>query len=143
MVQLNRTFCNRNGLARALPAIAYASLIFWISSLSQPNFPTDLFPLRDKGVHVLEFFVLGFLCTHALPYGCNRTAKVVFGALFSLAYGALDEVHQSLVPGRSAEVADAIADAIGSSLGAIAYAIYFTKSNFRHVNRTETLARRK
>jgi VanZ family protein len=38
--------------------------------------------------------------------------------LIATAYGAIDEFHQSFVPGRSSTVADGIADAAGAALGA-------------------------
>ena len=38
--------------------------------------------------------------------------------------GALDELHQSLVPGRSAELGDWLADAVGVALGSFAFSRY-------------------
>ena len=38
--------------------------------------------------------------------------------LFAMTYGLSDEFHQLFVPGRSAELYDALADTIGGFLGA-------------------------
>ncbi len=45
-------------------------------------------------------------------------AATVAAALLAAAYGAIDEVHQSFVAGRSSTVADAVADAVGAVIGA-------------------------
>lgn len=103
---------------RSIPAFAYAALIFAISSLSQPEFPTDLFPLRDKGVHVTEYAALGFFCAFALFSRQSRTrALVVTAWTISTLYGVSDELHQYIVPGRSSELGDVVADAVGSAIG--------------------------
>ena len=46
-----------------------------------------------------------------------RGALFLAVALASL-YGATDEFHQSLVPGRDADVVDWVADTLGAAIGA-------------------------
>ena len=106
-----------------LPAAAYMALIWFVSSLETPGFPTALFPLRDKGVHATEYGVLGFLVAHAClrtfpHHGRARVAAVAI--LAGVLWGTLDEIHQAFVPGRSADVLDLLADSVGVTLGTLA-----------------------
>ena len=103
-----------------LPAAAYMLLIWVLSSFALPSFPTAGFPLRDKGVHIVEFAVLGFLLAHAClrtfpTHPALRVALVAF--MLTWAWGFFDEIHQAFVPGRSADVVDLGADAIGALIG--------------------------
>jgi len=113
----------RGVLLAWVPAAAYMALIWFISSLEAPTFPTSLFPLRDKGVHFVEYGVLGFLLAHA----CLRTFArlpthrvALFAVLFGVLWGLFDEIHQAFVPGRSADALDLVADSIGVLLGTLA-----------------------
>ena len=64
----------------------------------------------DKLAH---FFAFG-LITALLWHGTEGDAPLaVLGAV--VAFGALDEVHQIFVPGRTAELADFIADAAAAT----------------------------
>ena len=79
-------------------------------------------PLADKLDHLAEFAVLGALLWNAVSH--HHPLPGVTPAMFVLAlgagYGALDELHQSLVPGRSMELSDWLADAVGVALGSYA-----------------------
>lgn len=113
----------RQVLLAWLPALAYMALIWTISSIELPELPIDRVPWRDKGVHFVEYGVLGFLLAHAAlrtwPYhAASRTIAVAI--MIGVAWGTLDEIHQSFVPGRFAEVADVIADSLGVVTGAFA-----------------------
>jgi hypothetical protein len=48
-----------------LPPIAYAALIFWLSSLSDP-LPQVSILVWDKALHAIEYAGLGFLVCRAL-----------------------------------------------------------------------------
>ena len=69
-----------------------------------------------------EFAVLGALLRNAvslynpLPGVTPAMCVLTLGAC----YGALDELHQSLVPGRSMQLSDWLADAVGVALGSYA-----------------------
>ena len=109
-----------------LPAAAYMLLIWVLSSFALPTFPTASFPFHDKGVHVCEYGVLGFLLAHA----CLRTFPTrpalrvaLFAFMLTWAWGFFDEIHQAFVPGRSADVLDLEADAIGAFVGTTARTI--------------------
>ncbi|MEK8050715.1 VanZ family protein [Ideonella sp. DXS22W] len=65
----------------------------------------------DKLNHASAFAALAFCAARA---HVGATGRIVAGLL---AYGALIEVVQSMVPGRSGEVADLLADAVGLGAG--------------------------
>ena len=79
-------------------------------------------PLADKLDHLAEFAVLGALLRNAvslynpLPGVTPAMCVLTLGAC----YGALDELHQSLVPGRSMQLSDWLADVVGIALGSYA-----------------------
>ena len=82
--------------------------------------PPDLvgsgFGINDKVVHLGLFSVLG----GALAWGAWKSGRGVTPVLFlvlGFAYGALDEWHQSFVPGRDPSVGDFLADCAGVLLG--------------------------
>ena len=102
-----------------LLAIAWASVIFYLSS--QPGIDTPLlFPGQDKLFHLIAFGLLGFLLMGAMKTSSSgyRTMQVWIVVGLVALYGVLDELHQYFVPGRSAEIYDALADAAGGLLGA-------------------------
>jgi VanZ family protein len=102
-----------------LLAIAWAGVIFYLSS--QPGIDTPLlFPGQDKLLHLIAFGLLGFLFMGAMKATRSgyRTMQVWIVVGLVALYGVLDEFHQYFVPGRSAEIYDALADAAGGLLGA-------------------------
>lgn len=105
------------------PAFSYMLLIWALSS-----FPIQLdfsrVPLRDKGVHFVEYGTLSVLLTHALrSTAAQRNALALWAAavLITVVWGAIDEIHQAFVPGRFSDVGDLIADACGAALGSLVY----------------------
>jgi VanZ family protein len=105
-----------------LPPLAYAAVIFALSSQSRPlPFLPDEFLLHDKLLHALEYAVLGALLVPSLRLaGLRPRAAFVVAVLLGSLYGATDEIHQSFVPGRDAAVLDWVADTLGVALGAAA-----------------------
>ena len=101
------------------PVVVYMALIFFVSALPEAPLPSDV---SDKSAHVVGYLVLGVLAVRAVHGGLP--ARVTsHGALLALAitigYGAFDEGHQWLVPGRSADLLDLLADAAGGLVGLI------------------------
>lgn len=112
-------------MARALwywiPPLAYAALIFWLSSLSVPPTPlTSLLGfLGDKLAHMAEYGVLGILLYRAVLATVWKPVQrraVLFAVLAASLYGMSDEIHQAFVPLREAEVGDWVADTIGAAV---------------------------
>ncbi len=105
-----------------LPVIAYAVLIFWISSLEQPFGIKYEIGYLDKLLHFLEYSVFGFLLVRAI-YGSDIKTSgkiaILIAFLIGSLYGITDELHQSVVPGRFASMSDFIFDSLGSFFGAV------------------------
>ena len=90
-----------------LPACVWAALIFFMSSLSRvPSLPRGLLSW-DKAVHFGEFAIFGLLLVRAFR------GRLVPALLVGVGWGALDEIHQLFVAGRSSSVYDVMADAVG------------------------------
>jgi VanZ family protein len=114
-----------------LPAIAYMALIVLLSAQGRPPISFDHVPLRDKGVHLMEFAVLALLIAYALGSPVIAAGRIAERrarwkiALWTIAlatiWGYLDEVHQAFVPGRTADAWDLVADFLGSIAGTAIY----------------------
>ena len=107
-----------------LPAVAYAALIFALSS-----FPMDIEELGpvfkfDKLLHLVEYYILGYLIMRAFTTSDvpRLAASPIAAAIFvGCAYGLSDEIHQAFVPGRDASLLDFLFDAAGATLAACTY----------------------
>jgi VanZ family protein len=104
--------------------------VYWLILFSATTIPTQKLPsigFNDKLMHFLAYFVLAVLVNLTMIF--QRKSILLFEKaplatiIISLFYGAVDELHQMLVPGRSAETLDWIADAIGVVFGV--FAVYF------------------
>lgn len=108
-----------------LPVIAYIGMIFSLSSIHGSSVP-DLFPGVDKLQHLLEYSLFGLLAGRAIRFTLGPTKRRLAAAIGTMALGgvvgALDELYQRRVPGRSSDVMDWITD-----LGAIAVAVLVTQ----------------
>ncbi len=108
------------------PALIWAAIIFYVSSLPAHKLPKFALLISDKVIHAAIFLVLGLLVYHALEprvkvniFGWRR---LLFAMVVVVVYGFIDEFHQSFVPGRKIDIMDATADAIGGVIaGAIIY----------------------
>lgn len=103
-----------------LPVVMYCAAIFVQSSLPAPG-QLPQWPYLDKIVHVAAYSLLGFLFYRALAAGQpvkKPNILLILSIIFTGLYGVSDEIHQSFVPGRSPETADALADLVGGIIGA-------------------------
>jgi VanZ family protein len=103
-----------------LPAVIIILILWILSSQSILPQPKGIFGI-DKIQHLLAYMTLACMIGLWPSRGCwkNRplmTTLIVTGA--AAAYGILDEIHQSFVPGRDCNVWDWAADTIGAALGA-------------------------
>lgn len=102
------------------PVVAYMAAIFFVSSLSEPPVPPEV---ADKWGHAFTYCGLAVLAVRAVAGGLLARIDVraaVIAVAIATAYGATDEFHQMVVPGRSAELYDLYADFGGALAGAIA-----------------------
>lgn len=99
-----------------VPVVLWGAILLFIGGRSDvPSVNTSL-PV-DKIAHLLLYGVLGALAARAwLRSGRSRSlgTLLVFGALLT---GAVDEINQRRVEGRTSDVADWLADAAGVSAG--------------------------
>jgi VanZ family protein len=113
-----------------LPAILYYALIFLLSSMSFILEGQISIPFLDKGIHLVEFGLLGFFLS--LGYFLSLKSSLRIKSSLTLAsgimLGCLDEIHQYFVPNRSFEVMDMVADSIGILIGLVAF-YYFSRTN--------------
>lgn len=99
------------------PALFYCGIIFFFSGQSLKIKLGLVF--WDKGAHWLEFAGLGFLL--ALGYFQNLPGqsflRVYLTIMTGFLVGLVDELYQSLVPGRQCDWKDWIADMAGVVAG--------------------------
>jgi VanZ family protein len=115
----------RTWLFRWLPVLGYMGLITYLSSQTGSGLPTFWFMRFDKVLHTLEYGGLGFLLYRALGASIDRRPiRWLCAAVLGLAFGVVDEFHQSFVAGRQGnDPGDMLADLIGASLGATAFLV--------------------
>jgi len=107
------------------------ALIFVISSFEVQVPGLRHFPLRDKGIHLVEYAVLGWLCAAASSRtwpSASAWRTAAFAVFVSVLWGVSDEIHQALVPGRSPELGDVIADLCGSIVGAAGHHFFSNRT---------------
>ena len=78
----------------------------------------------DKLLHVLEYFILGYLLVNSFS---DKTQYPVYLSFFlGICFALIDETYQLTVIGRSSSCFDVIADAIGLT-SAIIFKQQFSK----------------
>lgn len=104
-----------------VPVVLYAGLIFYLSS--RPTVPGSaiwlLQLIGDKGVHAVEFGILGILCYRAFRFAAGPRAAqsaLLLAVLASTGYGITDEIHQAFVPPREPSIWDVAADGLGAAV---------------------------
>ena len=105
-----------------IPAVAWALLIFVLSSIPGAAFPASKLLSYDKLVHAAVYAVLGALFFVAMPrrWSQKTSVLVLLSGGMATVYGFTDELHQMFVPGRFADLRDVLADCIGGFVGALA-----------------------
>ena len=114
----------RSSVTWWLPVIAWAALIFTLSSISL--FPAGVRPLLSWSSfwHCCMYAVLAFLCARAFDHTLSSPRKQsvrFFAVLLAIAYAFSDEYHQSFVPLRDPSIVDIAYDSIGAVIGALSY----------------------
>ena len=106
-------------LLRLIALVAWAGVIFALSSISDPpSEATQEWP--SVVAHFVEFAIFGLLAVWSLRAELERWPAAAIGLAawaLSVAYGITDEWHQSFVPHRTATVFDGVVDAIGAAFG--------------------------
>jgi VanZ family protein len=100
-----------------IPLVVYWLILFTATTLPAERLPSVGF--TDKVNHFIAYFILAVLVNLTLIY--QRKSRLLFEKapivtiIICLFYGAADELHQMLVPGRSAETLDWVADVLGTA----------------------------
>lgn len=99
-----------------------------------------------KNAHFAEYFVFSLLILRALRAGRQEThfGWALAAVAIVVAYAALDEFHQSFVPGRGASVWDVPLDASGGVAAQLVTALVMLWGDVRRQNRAgATVAERR
>jgi VanZ family protein len=103
---------------RGLSFLVWMGVIFFFSALPGNGYSNTsfLYHMERKGAHVIEYMVLMLLsvrfATALFPREIFKRI-LLLAALFSVTYGATDELHQFFVPYRGALVSDVLVDSLG------------------------------
>jgi len=101
--------------------LAWAVVIFALSSIPGNALPKVPGEQTDKLVHGIVYLVFGLACGRSLAATTRLTAgrRVALAFLLATAYGVTDELHQLFTPRRSCDWHDVVADAVGGFIGAV------------------------
>ena len=100
---------------RLAGVLLWAMFVWWWSSKpgsALPNLPFG--SLVTNGGHVALFGILGGLLF--LAWTGPLAERFYWSAGTAAAFGIVDELHQTWVPGRSSSIADVLSDASGAVL---------------------------
>ncbi len=112
----------RRFLTHHLPAIAWATVIFILLTLPSSSFPKApiYVPSLDKLIHAAMFFIMALFLHRSFSVTPSIAAPLLLAVVAATLYGSLGEVYQMLLPDRSADVVDAVANGGGALLYAAA-----------------------
>lgn len=106
-----------------VPVVTYGALIFYSSSQPAPELLPS-FQASDKIYHFFAYCIMAMLWRLALhPYeslrfnGKGWALAIAFTILFAIS----DEIHQSFVAYRVADVYDALSDSLGALVAPVPY----------------------
>jgi VanZ family protein len=116
-----KTTDDRDSFVRyTLPPILWAVLIFVSSSLPASAFPKVEFWGWAKLIHLIYYGVLCFLLDrlfiHQRRFALLSAHHMILAFVITVLYGATDEMHQILTPGRHSQFDDVAIDMLGASL---------------------------
>ncbi len=108
-------------------------VVLLIPALShQPSLkpPFELFPFQDKVFHMVEFGGLAFAMVLNRA-DLKKRMRVPAMLSFGYFWAALDELHQSFVPGRDCSAGDFVADSIGVTIGVCLFLYLISKRSLQ------------
>lgn len=110
------------------PALALMIIIFAFSS--QPKGALPDYGDRDfvikKSAHILEYALLAVLMLRGVAGETSlRFSHYVWAFALTALYGASDELHQALVPGRESRALDVLFDSLGATISLTLIHLWF------------------
>ncbi|MEM7474027.1 MAG: VanZ family protein [Planctomycetota bacterium] len=112
-------------LVRRLMPLALA--LYWLLIFTATHLPSDRLPelgTSDKLQHFVAYGILAFLLSHFLRARAKwqRANRLAIATILIVGFYAIfDENTQRLIPGRTYDVLDILADCIGGCLGYAAF----------------------
>jgi VanZ family protein len=95
--------------------LAYCLLVYWLSDQPSLHGP-QWFPHQDKLYHAGIYSIMALLAWRSFRHWIGHPIILAISAIaFCSLYGIHDEWHQSFVEGRTADLADWIADTAGAA----------------------------
>jgi VanZ family protein len=108
-------------------------LLRWLMPHASPETLSELHHLIRKCAHFVEYFILSLLILRGIRAGRKEShfgwALVAVGIVTG--YAALDEFHQSFVPGRGAAVRDVLLDTAGGVAAQLVAALFMLWGDVR------------
>jgi VanZ family protein len=118
-----------------LPALLFAAVIFYVSSLEKIELPLNFLCFNDLLFHAASYFFFGLtLMLAAYPWNASLDYPLriyLILGLIGVLYGLSDEIHQSFVPNRTCTIGDLLADSLGVILALLA-ASWWIKRRIAH-----------
>jgi VanZ family protein len=114
-------------LVKVMRTALLVLLAYWLLIFVGTHLPSHSIPALgkgDKAIHFAAFGGLAFLLAWAIPSGRRPLSyNIAIAAAIAFVYAVVDELTQLMVPGRSGDVWDVVADSVGIVLGLVAYLI--------------------
>ncbi len=118
-----------------IPAYTWLVLIFIVSSIPHLKVTFVKILSMDKIAHFSEYFIFGLLFKNGLyREDNNRVRNIMLVIAATTIFATLDEIHQMIVPGRTASVYDFIADFLGGAVFSQIYEIGVRVKNYDKSN---------
>ena len=136
-IGFRRIVCVNYGwrLAVGGATLAWMGLIFYLSSLTQPETPKVplLGSWQSLVGHLVLYGVFASLLEGSIWSWVSgvRLRWALAAAVISAAYGISDEYHQSFVAGRHATVEDVIVNTVGATAAATGLWLFATRRKLR------------
>lgn len=111
-----------------LPVLIYCYIIFNFSSRESIRLIPSVSHI-DKVLHMVAYGVLGILLVRAFQKTStyNRKRIALLAIIFATIYGISDEIHQSFVVSRTADIYDVIFDFLGAAIAVQIYSLLSQK----------------
>jgi VanZ family protein len=88
------------------------------------------FIYQDKVLHAGAYYIMGVLAWRFFnDYFSKQSTVIIISLCFCSLYGISDEWHQTLVPGRDADIWDWLADTLGATIAVTT--IWLTKKRLK------------
>lgn len=107
---------------RYLLPFIWAVLIVVGSSIPNLSGLDTRITVADKIIHFAEYFILGYLTARAfLRLDAEGWGRIAVLIVILAAFAVLDELHQAVIPGRTADMLDMAADVFGALTSIMLY----------------------